>query len=116
MKVLVTGHAGYIGSSTGYCMLVQEGHEVIGFDTDFFSDCDFNDDVIAVPSIQKDIRDVVSGDLKGFNAIIHLAALSNDPLSDLNPASTYEINHRASVRFAESAKAAGVRRFLFYSL
>jgi len=114
MKVLVTGHAGYIGSVL-VPMLLQVGHDVTGFDTDFFSDCDFNGNVAAVRSIHKDIRDVVSGDLEGFDAVIHLAALSNDPLSDLNPASTYEINHRASVRFANSAKAAGVRRFLFSS-
>ena len=114
MKVLVTGHAGYIGSVLT-SMLIHAGHEVVGFDAEFFAGCDFNDAAIAVPSIHKDIRDVVVGDLKGFDAIIHLAALSNDPLSDLNPASTYEINHRASVRLAELAKAAGVLRFLFSS-
>jgi len=109
MRVLVTGHAGYIGSVLTP-LLVQAGHEVVGFDTEFFAGCDFHSDLFAIPSIHKDIRDVVPADLKGFDAIIHLAALSNDPLSDLNPVSTYEINHRASVRFAESAKAAGVRR------
>ena len=114
MKVLVTGHAGYIGSVLTP-MLIHAGHEVVGFDAEFFAGCDFNDAAIAVPSIHKDIRDVIIGDLKGFDAIIHLAALSNDPLSDLNPASTYEINHRASVRLAELAKAAGVLRFLFSS-
>jgi nucleoside-diphosphate-sugar epimerase len=114
MKVLVTGHAGYIGSVL-VPMLLDAGHEVIGFDTDFFAGCDFNGGVASVPSIHKDLRDVTLGDLKGFDAVIHLAALSNDPLSDLNPESTYEINHRASVRFAESAKAAGVPRFLFSS-
>jgi Nucleoside-diphosphate-sugar epimerases len=114
MRVLVTGHAGYIGSVLTP-LLVQAGHEVVGFDTEFFAGCDFHSDLFAIPSIHKDIRDVVPADLKGFDAIIHLAALSNDPLSDLNPVSTYEINHRASVRFAESAKAAGVRRFLFSS-
>ena len=72
-------------------------------------------DLTQVPGLHKDIRDVTISDLKGFDAIIHLAALSNDPLSDLNPESTYEINHRASVRFAELAKAAGVPRFLFSS-
>jgi nucleoside-diphosphate-sugar epimerase len=114
MKVLVTGHAGYIGSVLTP-MLVQAGHEVVGFDADFFAGCDFNRNTVAVPSFHKDIRDVLPSDLKGFNAVIHLAALSNDPLSDLNPASTYEINHRASVRFAEAAKLAGVPRFLFSS-
>ena len=114
MNVLVTGHAGYIGSVL-VPMLCDAGHEVTGFDTDFFAGCDFNRDVAQVPSLHKDIRDVTMSDLKGFDAIIHLAALSNDPLSDLNPESTYEINHRASVRFAELAKAAGVPRFLFSS-
>lgn len=114
MKVLVTGHAGYIGSVLTP-MLIQAGHEVIGFDADFFAGCDFNHDVVAVPSVHKDIRDVVPNDLEGFDAVIHLAALSNDPLSDLNPASTYEINHQASVRLSEAAKLAGVPRFLFSS-
>ena len=114
MKVLVTGHAGYIGSVLTP-MLMHAGHEVVGFDADFFADCDFNHNVVAVPSVHKDIRDVVPSDLKSFDAVIHLAALSNDPLSDLNPASTYEINHRASVRLAEAAKLAGVSRFLFSS-
>jgi nucleoside-diphosphate-sugar epimerase len=96
-------------------MLDQAGHEVVGFDTEFFAGCDFHRDLFSVQNIRKDIRDVVPADLKSFDAIIHLAALSNDPLSDLNPASTYEINHRASVRFAEAAKSAGVPRFLFSS-
>src|SRR5690242_14615320 len=114
MKVLVTGHAGYIGSVLTP-MLIHAGHEVVGFDADFFAGCDFNRNTVAVPSFHKDIRDVLPSDLKGFNAVIHLAALSNDPLSDLNPESTYEINHRASVRLAELAKSAGVPRFLFSS-
>jgi nucleoside-diphosphate-sugar epimerase len=114
MNVLVTGHAGYIGSVL-VPMLCDAGHEVTGFDTNFFAGCDFNRGLTQVPGLHKDIRDVTISDLKGFDAIIHLAALSNDPLSDLNPESTYEINHRASVRFAELAKAAGVPRFLFSS-
>jgi nucleoside-diphosphate-sugar epimerase len=96
-------------------MLVAAGYDVTGFDTDFFSGCNFNGGPIQVPSLRKDLRDATIEDLRGSDAVIHLAALSNDPLSDLNPASTYEINHRASVRFAELAKHAGVLRFLFSS-
>jgi nucleoside-diphosphate-sugar epimerase len=114
MKILVTGHAGYIGAVM-VPMLLEAKHDVTGFDTNFFSGCDFNGGLAHVPAIRKDIRDVVVADLKGFDALIHLAALSNDPLSDLNPECTYEINHRASVRLAELAKAAGVSRFLFSS-
>ena len=112
MKVLVTGHAGYIGAVL-VPMLLGAKHEVTGLDTDFFAGCDFNGGLADVPAIQKDLRDVSAADLKGFDAVIHLAALSNDPLSDLNPECTYEINHRASVRLAQLAKAAGVPRFLF---
>lgn len=114
MRVLVTGHAGYIGAVL-VPLLLDAKHEVIGLDTDFFAGCDFNGDLADVPGIQKDLRDVTVADLKGFDAVIHLAALSNDPLSDLNPECTYEINHRASVRLAQCAKSAGVPRFLFSS-
>jgi nucleoside-diphosphate-sugar epimerase len=114
MNVLVTGHTGYIGTVL-VPMLLEAKHEVTGFDTDFFAGCDFNGDLANVPAIWKDLRDVTAADLEGFDAVIHLAALSNDPLSDLNPECTYEINHRASVRLAEVAKAAGVPRFLFSS-
>ena len=114
MRVLVTGHAGYIGAVL-VPMLLQVQHDVTGLDTDFFAGCDFNGNLVDVPATHKDLRDVSTADLKGFDAVIHLAALSNDPLSDLNPECTYEINHRASVRLAELAKAAGVTRFLFSS-
>jgi nucleoside-diphosphate-sugar epimerase len=114
MNVLVTGHAGYIGAVL-VPMLLEAKHDVTGLDTDFFAGCDFNGGLADVPAIRKDLRDVSDVDLKGFDAVIHLAALSNDPLSDLNPECTYEINHRASVRLAELAKTAGVPRFLFSS-
>jgi nucleoside-diphosphate-sugar epimerase len=114
MNVLVTGHAGYIGAVL-VPTLLEAKHEVTGLDTDFFAGCDFNGGLADVPAIRKDLRDASTADLKGFDAVIHLAALSNDPLSDLNPECTYEINHRASVRLAKLAKMAGVPRFLFSS-
>ena len=114
MNVLVTGNNGYIGAVL-IPMLLDAKHAVTGLDTDFFAGCDFNGGVADVPAVRKDVRDVTIADLQGFDAVIHLAALSNDPLSDLNPECTYEINHRASVRLAELAKAADVRRFLFSS-
>jgi nucleoside-diphosphate-sugar epimerase len=114
MKVLVTGHAGYIGSVL-IPMLLAAKQEVTGLDTDFFAGCDFHREPAGVPALRKDLRDVTVADLKGFDAVIHLAALSNDPLGDLNPDCTYGINHRASVRLGELAKAAGVPRFIFSS-
>src|SRR5262245_21009829 len=114
MNVLVTGHTGYIGAVL-VPMLLEANHRVTGLDTDFFAGCDFNGGLADVPVIRKDLRDVMAADLRGFDAVIHLAALSNDPLSNLNPECTYEINHRASVRLAELAKTAGVPRFLFSS-
>lgn len=114
MKVLVTGHSGYIGAVLTP-MLLDAQYAVTGLDTDFYSGCDFDASLARVPLLHKDIRDVTRADLVGFDAVIHLAALSNDPLSDLNPGLTYEINHQASVRLAQLAKAAGVPRFLFSS-
>jgi nucleoside-diphosphate-sugar epimerase len=114
MRVLLTGHHGYIGSVM-VGVLTRAGHAVTGLDADFYEGCDFGDPAVAVPSIRKDVRDVADGDLLGFDAVIHLAALSNDPLGCLNERSTYEINHLGSVRLAEAAKRAGVSRFLFAS-
>lgn len=116
MKVLVTGHQGYIGSVM-VPMLLQAGHKVTGYDSDLYRRCTFaaGGAQAAVPSIAKDIRDVEPKDLEGFDAVIHLAALSNDPLGNLDPDLTYEINHRASVRLAKAAKTAGVGRFLYAS-
>jgi nucleoside-diphosphate-sugar epimerase len=116
MKVLVTGHLGYIGTVM-VPMLIKAGHEVLGCDCDFYRRCTFaaGGHIAEIPAISKDIRDVTVADLEGFDAVIHLAALSNDPLGNLNPAITYDINHRGSVRLAELAKKSGVKRFLFAS-
>ena len=114
MRVLVTGHLGYIGTVMTP-RLQAAGHDLVGLDSDLYKRCTFGDSLPAVPWIKKDIRDVQISDLEGFEAVIHLAGLSNDPLGDLNPKLTYEINHLASVRLARLAKAAGVRRFIFSS-
>jgi nucleoside-diphosphate-sugar epimerase len=113
MKVLVTGHNGYIGAVL-VPLLQKAGHEVVGLDTDLFEGCGLGAGM-NVPSIHKDTRDVVESDFYGFDAVMHLAALSNDPLGNLDAELTYEINHRASVRVAKMAKAAGVKRYLFSS-
>jgi nucleoside-diphosphate-sugar epimerase len=114
MRVLVTGHLGYIGTVMAP-MLLAEGYDVVGLDSDLYRDCTFGDGLKGVPEIKKDIRDVEASDLEGFDAVIHLAGLSNDPLGNLNPALTYEINHVASVRLAQLAKDVGVQRFVFSS-
>jgi nucleoside-diphosphate-sugar epimerase len=111
MKVLLTGHKGYIGSVAGP-LLQSAGHEVVGLDSDLFAGCDFGPAAPEIPAIRKDLRDVVKEDLYGFDAVVNLAALSNDPLGDLDPQLTYDINHLASVCLAELSKAAGVHRFV----
>ena len=114
MRVLVTGHDGYIGGAL-LPLLTAAGHEVAGIDSMLFAESTFGPAAPQVPTLRKDVRDVVPADLEGFDAVIHLAALSNDPLGDLNPECTYDINHRASVHVATMAKAAGVERFLMSS-
>jgi nucleoside-diphosphate-sugar epimerase len=114
MRILLTGHKGYIGAVAGP-MLLEAGHEVTGIDSDLFSGCDFGVLDPEVPEIRKDLRDLAPEDLEGFDAVFHLGALSNDPLGDLDPELTYEINYRASVRVAKLAKAAGVQRFVLSS-
>lgn len=115
MRVLVTGHNGYVGTIM-MPMLVAAGHDVVGLDTNLYDGSTFGEDAVRdFPEIYKDVRDIEPADLEGYEAIIHLAGLSNDPLGDLNPELTYEINHRASVRLAEMAKQVGVPRFIFSS-
>ncbi|WP_045856647.1 NAD-dependent epimerase/dehydratase family protein [Teredinibacter purpureus] len=114
MKVLVTGHRGFIGTVM-VPMLLKEGFDVTGLDSDLYRFCTFGDAPLDIPTIDKDVRKVEKEDLKGFDAIVHLAALSNDPLGNINPDLTYDINWRASVRLAEMAKEVGVKRFLFAS-
>jgi nucleoside-diphosphate-sugar epimerase len=96
-------------------VLRAAGHEPVGLDTDLFSGCDFNGPAEEIPEIRKDVRDLAEADLDGFDAVVHLAALSNDPLGDLDPDLTYDINHLGSVRLAQLAKKAGVKRFVFSS-
>ena len=116
MKVLVTGHLGYIGTVM-VPILQRAGHQVIGYDSNLYERCTFSagGDIVEVPSFRKDVRDAVVSDLAGIDAVVHLAALSNDPLSNLSSQTTYAINHQASVRLASLAKQAGVKRFLFAS-
>ena len=114
MRVLVTGHRGFIGSVM-VPLLLGEGHEVVGLDTDYYRDCTFAGPLPDVPSIDRDIRDAQPADVAGFDAVVHLAALSNDPLGDLDPALTFEVNHLATVRLARLARDAGASRFLFSS-
>lgn len=115
MRVLVTGHLGYIGVILTR-MLLDEGFDVVGLDNDLYRRCTFGDQTLPdVPSIDKDVRDVEPGDVRGFDAVLHLAGLSNDPLGNLNPELTYELNYRASVRLAELSKQAGVSRYVFSS-
>lgn len=114
MRILLTGHKGYIGA-VAVPMFLSAGHEVVGLDTDLFGGCDFGKPAGEIPEIRQDIRNLTKADLRGFDAVVHLAALSNDPLSNLDPGLTYDINHKASVRLAELAKEAGVKRFVFSS-
>ena len=114
-KILLTGHLGYIGSVMGP-RLVARGYDVVGLDTNYYGqECTFVEDETVLPAIEKDIRDLTLADMRGFDTVIHLAALSNDPLSNLREELTYDINHLASVRLARLAMAAGIRRFLFSS-
>ena len=96
-------------------VLSERGHDVYGLDSDLFVESTYGPAPAAIPATRKDIRDLVLADVEGFDAVIHLAGLSNDPLGDLNPDLTFEINHVASVRLALLCKQAGVKRFIFSS-
>jgi len=115
MRILVTGTEGYLG-----CLLaptlIHEGHDVLGLDTGFYQEGWLYHGVDATPqTLVKDLRDVTREDLEGVQAVVHMAELSNDPLGQLSPTITYDINHRASVRLATLAKQAGVSRFVYMS-
>lgn len=114
MRILVTGHHGYIGSITTR-VLQEAGHAVVGLDTFFYENCDLWSDDQQIEVMRKDVRDVGSGELRGFDAVVHLAALSNDPLGDFDRELTAEINYGASVSLASAAREAGVGRFVFAS-
>jgi nucleoside-diphosphate-sugar epimerase len=111
MRILITGHDGYIGAVM-IPALLADGHELIGLDTGYFEDCSFGEYASPIKSLRKDLRDVRQQDLDGVDAVVHLAAISNDPLGNMNPQCTYDINHKASVRLDELAKKAGVKRFI----
>lgn len=114
MKILLSGSRGYIGTVMAPLM-VQAGHEVVGIDADFYRQSTFGPWKESIRTMVRDVRSIEPRDLEGFDAIAHLAALSNDPLGDLNPQLTYDINHLASVRLAAAAKEAGVARFVLAS-
>jgi nucleoside-diphosphate-sugar epimerase len=114
VRVLITGHLGYIGTIM-VPVLQRRGHELVGLDSGLFADCITGGGAVDIPELRIDLRDIRPEHLRGFDAVVHLAALSNDPLGDLDPQHTYAINHHASVRLAELAKEAGVTRFCYSS-
>ena len=114
MRVLLTGHQGYLGTVMAP-VLAAAGHEVVGLDSGLFADCVLGPYPTDPPGLAVDLRDVTGAQLAGFDAVVHLAALSNDPLGSLDPKITYDINLHASTRLARLSKQAGVRRFLYAS-
>src|SRR6267154_5235205 len=114
MRILLTGSRGYIGTVMAP-FLLDAGHEVVGIDTDLYRRSTFGPWRESIRTLCKDVREIQVADLRGFDAVVHLAALSNDPLGNLNPDLTYQMNHHASVRLARLAKQAGVQRFVFSS-
>ncbi|MEQ9395824.1 NAD-dependent epimerase/dehydratase family protein [Haliea sp.] len=114
MRVLVTGHRGYLGTAL-VPRLLAAGHEVNGLDVDWYRACDFGAQPVSIAAINRDIRDVHWHDLKGYEALVHLAGLCNDPLGELDPALTMSINADATVELAHKARRAGVERFVFSS-
>lgn len=114
MRVLVSGHDGYIGRVLTP-LFQRGGHDVVGLDSFLFEGCALGPEPPDIPALRVDLRDIDPANLKGFDAVVHLAAISNDPVGNLDPSITYDVNHKASVALAHSAKAAGVARFLFSS-
>jgi nucleoside-diphosphate-sugar epimerase len=115
MRILVTGTEGYLGSLLAP-ELVQQGYEVIGLDVGFYKERMLYRDGATTPlTLAKDLRQIEAADLKDVDAVVHMAELSNDPAGQLAPNITYEINHQGSVRLAQLAKAAGVKRFVYMS-
>ena len=114
MKVLVTGSLGYIGTIL-VPMLLQKDHDVVGMDTDLYQRCTFSGQLPEISTIYADVRDLKPDELTGYDAVIHLAGLSNDPLGDYRPELTEQINQTAAINLAQNAKTAGVKRFLFAS-
>src|SRR5918998_4317022 len=114
MRVLVDGDRGYIGAVL-VPVLQSAGHEVVGLDVGWYDGCDFGDQPAGYEQRTGDVRDVTAEDLAGFDAVIHLAAISNDPIGHLHPEATYDVNARGAIHVARMAKQAGVPRFLFSS-
>jgi nucleoside-diphosphate-sugar epimerase len=114
MRVLVTGNRGYIGSVLAPTVAAA-GHDVVGLDTGYYDECDFGEPPDEFPTLEMDVRDVSAADLDGFDGVVHLAALSNDPIGDLNEQWTYDINLDGTLHLARIAKEAGVGRFVFAS-
>lgn len=114
MRVLITGHQGYIGT-VAVPMFQAAGHDVVGLDIGLYTNCTFGEEPTAIPEIRKDLRELERADLEGFDAVVHFAALSNDPLGNIDPQLTYDVNYHASVKLARLAKEAGVKRFVFAS-
>ncbi|MGD0576785.1 MAG: NAD(P)-dependent oxidoreductase [Candidatus Staskawiczbacteria bacterium] len=114
MNILVTGNKGYIGSVLTK-ILLNKDYTVVGFDTDYYEECELENPGFEIKQIKKDIRKVSKDDLKGIDAIIHLAALSNDPLGEFDPALTEEVNFKATVNLAKLAKEMGIKRFIYSS-
>jgi nucleoside-diphosphate-sugar epimerase len=114
LRILLTGHDGYIGAIMTR-VFQDAGHEVVGLDSSYFAEAALGGDLDPIETIKADLRDVTPAHLDGFDAIAHLAALSNDPLGDLDPSLTLDINFQASVALADAAREAGVSRFLYSS-